>query len=351
MLPEIYQILTMLEYMKETKMKSRITSWNTVYESFDRLKYSVLSLGVILLIFTSIATFVSVRYISMPINYLSRLTLELADGKIPTPDEKLERTMPNDEIKTMANALKKLIVNTTETIRFAKQVGAGKYEVQYRLLSEEDELGKALTEMRDNLAKAQRDGFIRNWTNTGIGLFADILRKRYDSQDLLVNEVLKHIVHYIKANQGAFFLVEGGLQGQQPYLVAKATIAWDKPKFMEKKFLLGEGLIGQAWQEKSTLYITDIPENHIEITSGLGHKNPTCILIVPLIFNNVVYGVLELASFHYLEKYEIDFIEKVCESFAATISNFRNDTLNTMLIKDHEMLSKQLKEKESEIAR
>lgn len=64
-----------------------------------------------------------------------------------------------------------------------------------------------------------------------------------------------------------------------------------------------------------------------------------------------MYGVLELASFHYLEKYEIDFIEKVCESFAATISNFRNDTLNTMLIKDHEMLSKQLKEKESEIAR
>jgi hypothetical protein len=350
-LPEIYQILTMLEYMKEDKMENRMSSWNTVYESFDRLKFSVLSLGIILLIFSIIASYVSIRYISQPINYLSNLTLELADGKIPNSDDKFERTMPNDEIKTMTSALKKLIANTNETIKFAQNVGAGKYETQYQLLSEGDELGIALTEMRDNLAKAEKDGFIRNWTNTGIGLFADILRKRYDSQEKLIIEVLKHLVDYIKANQGAFFLIEGGLQGQEAFLEAKATIAWNKPKFLEKKFKMGEGLIGQAWQEKHTLYLTEIPDNHIEITSGLGHKNPNSILIVPLIFNNIVYGILEMASFNLLEKYEIEFVEKVCESFAATISNFRNDTLNTILIKDYDQISQKIKAKESEVLR
>jgi len=118
---------------------------------------------------------------------------------------------------------------------------------------------------------------------------------------------------------------------------------------MKKRVDIGEGLVGQAWIEKDTLLITDIPNHYIQITSGLGDSNPRCILVVPLVFNGETYGVVELASFHIFEKYEIEFIKKLAENIASTIATVKSNEKTARLLHDSQMMSEQMRAQEEEM--
>ena len=105
-----------------------------------------------------------------------------------------------------------------------------------------------------------------------------------------------------------------------------------KQKYIDQKIYKGEGLAGQSWQEKDTIYVTDVPDDYIAITSGLGDANPTSILIVPLIVNDEVYGAIELASFNEFDEFEIEFLEKIAESIASSISSAKINSKTQKLL-------------------
>src|SRR5699024_3236907 len=96
--------------------------------------------------------------------------------------------------------------------------------------------------------------------------------------------------------------------------------AYNRKKYINRKIALGEGLIGQVILEKETTYMTEIPEQYIKITSGLGEALPRNLLVVPLKIEDKVLGAIELASFKRLPDYRIQFVEKLGESIASTIS-------------------------------
>jgi transcriptional regulator with GAF, ATPase, and Fis domain len=95
--------------------------------------------------------------------------------------------------------------------------------------------------------------------------------------------------------------------------------------------------------------MTDVPKNYIHITSGLGQAIPTNIIIVPLLFNGNFYGAFEIASFHKLERYQIEFLERVSEHIAAEISTRSSVTNTEKLLSDSQELTQQLRSKEEEM--
>jgi methyl-accepting chemotaxis protein len=125
--------------------------------------------------------------------------------------------------------------------------------------------------------------------------------------------------------------------------------AWDRKKYLEKRIEAGQGLVGQAAIERSTIYLTDVPDNYVNITSGLGQANPRAIIIVPLKNEERVVGVLEMASFRKFEQHEIQFLEKVGESIASTILNSRNNERNRELLEQAGLMTEQMKAQEEEM--
>src|SRR5690606_40214771 len=100
--------------------------------------------------------------------------------------------------------------------------------------------------------------------------------------------------------------------GVQTLDLTISSYAYNKKKHLKGRFKFAEGLVGQAAIEQDTLLRTEIPRDYVSITSGLiGERRPECILIVPLITNEEVYGVLEFAGFGKFDSSQVKFVQEI----------------------------------------
>ena len=291
------------------------------------------------------------RTVIYPIRILRKKILLIAKGE-QTEVLKINRV---DELGEMVDAVNVLINNQQSTAIFASKIGMGEFNEELSLLSDKDMLGNALIKMKDNLVKAKEmeqkrkeEDKHRQWTAEGLAKFAEILRQNNDNMQRLGDEIIKELVRYVGAVQGGLFIINDN-DKNNIVLDLVSAYAYDRKKYMEKKIPLGEGLIGTCAIEKLPIYMTDIPDDYVEITSGLGQANPRNILLVPLKIEEDVFGVIELASFDILEPYKVEFIEKLTESIASTLNSVKINIVTAQLLEQSQQQSEELSAQEEEM--
>ncbi|MBN1987895.1 MAG: PAS domain-containing protein [Bacteroidales bacterium] len=291
--------------------------------------------------------------ITNPIIHTTELLNNLAQGDIDQ-SKKLD-IKTGDELESMASSVNKLIdgLNTTEI--FAREIGKGNLDAEFSLLGEKDILGISLLEMQKSLKHARQleqerkeEEEKQNWATHGIAIFGDILRQNNNNLEELSYSIIQNLVSYVNANQGGLF-VENKLEGEETKLEMTACYAFDRRKFLEKHVIPGEGLIGRCFQEGKTIFMTDLPKNYINITSGLGKENPRCLILVPLRINDDILGVIEIASFTILEKHQIEFIEKVAASIASTLSSVKINIRTAELLAKSQQQAEEMAAQEEEM--
>ena len=346
-IPKSIDLVLKLEDIVKTEQRERASAEKRLLASIESFRISILALGLFLVFLGILLTILSYRNITAPIKYMNQIAWELSRGRIPELSNKYE-VRSQDEIGEMARAIRKLAKGLEDTTAFAQAIGNGDYKKDFEPLSEEDVLGNELLSMRNNLLEVSEEADQRNWTMTGLSKFSDMLRDNHDDLQKLYDNLLAGMIKYLGANQGGIFLIDDIGSEAQPFMRLESCYAWDRFKGLDKKVYLGEGLAGQAWLEESTIYATDFPEHYIEITSGLGGKNPTSILIVPIKFNEMMFGVMEIASLYGFKPYQIEFVEHVAESFASTLSSVRVNLKTMRLLNESQQLAEQLKMQEEE---
>jgi PAS domain-containing protein len=286
-----------------------------------------------------------------PVKYFREHLVSMSKGVMPK--QKVKETP--DEIGDMAAALNELIRGLKETTEFSLEIGKGNFEFQFVPLSDEDDLGNGLLTMRMNLKHAseeeerrKKEDGQRNWASHGIAKFSEILRLNNDNVEKLTYDVISNLVKYCDANQGGLFLINDDDE-RRKYVELVASYAFSRKKFLEKQIDMGVGLIGRSIQEGETIYMTEIPNSYITITSGLGDDNPKSLLIVPLKINDEVYGVIEIASFKEFEKYQIEFVEKIGENIAATLSSVKINIRTAQLLETTRQQAEEMKAQEEEM--
>jgi HAMP domain-containing protein len=320
-------------------------------DSFNNLENFIYASGVILVIIAIIIALYLAQMIIKPIISIKDILMQMGKGIMPKKQIK-ER---NDEIGEMAGALNSLIRGLKETTDFALEIGKGNFESPFVPLSADDDLGNTLLEMRTNLkhatieaAKRKEEDDQRNWASQGVAKFSDILRQNNDNMEKLSYDIISNLVKYCDANQGGLFLINDDDQ-DNPFIEMSSAYAFNRKKVLEKRIEMGTGLIGRAIQESETIYMTDIPNDYINITSGLGDDNPKSLLIVPLIVNQTVYGVIELASFKAIPKYQVDFIQKIGENIASTLSTVKINIRTAQLLETTKQQAEEMGAQEEEM--
>lgn len=246
------------------------------------------------------------------------------------------------------------IQNIKNASDFIKKITSGNFEISWPGLNSDnlklntENLSGIVMEMKDQMKKVQEEDRRRMWTTEGITKFTEIIRQHQENATTLADHATRFLVRYMNAQQGGTFVLQEDIEENQ-FLELSACYAFDKKKFIEKKVDIGEGLIGQAFLEGSTVVLKSVPSGYTHITSGLGEATPTSILIVPMRYNEKTEGIFELAGFAEWRDYQQAFVEKATEYMAAAISTVRSTQKMKQLVEQMQSQTQQLHAQEEEM--
>lgn len=313
------------------------------------LVYLTIIIGIVLVALASVLLFYLGSNITKAISQVSDQLLKMAKGYRVSKLE-IERS---DEIGEMGKSLDTLIDGVGSYTEFAIQIGKGDLETEFKTLSDEDVLGNSLLEMRQSLKDAKREEEIRqvenkrrSWLAEGQAMISEVMRGTDKDLHIISHRIISNMVRYLDANQGGLFILNDDKE-DDPYIELMASFAYGRSRFHKKRIELGEGVIGACFLEQESIYMTKLPDDYMEIRSGLGTASPSSLLVVPLRTENIVIGVIEIASFNILQKHEIEFVEKVSENISSSLFTSKANRKTEELL---EMFKEQAEEKAAQEA-
>jgi CheY-like chemotaxis protein/signal transduction histidine kinase len=138
----------------------------------------------------------------------------------------------------------------------------------------------------------------------------------------LVKMLISEISKLIEVGQGVFYVKETGKNSKHfGDFILLGSYAYTERKNTSDRFRLGEGLIGQCALEKKPILLTQVPNEYIQISSGLGEGNPLTIFVMPIIFEEEVVAVIELASFKAFTRTQQNLLELLATPLGVIINS------------------------------
>ena len=232
-----------------------------------------------------------------------------------------------------------------------KRLKEDKLILENKIREGEEELQTRKSEIEKQqkmLADKEKAEYEIRWYNEGMAKFSVILSKEKNNLNDLCRDFISNLTSYIEALLGGIYIVNNN-DRDNVYLELEAGNVFDKEKHEHGKILPGEGLVGACFKSKEIVEITDVPDNYVKISSGLGEQKPSYLILLPVKYNVDIEGVIEIASFKKIEPYKIHFIEKLAEMLVPIVSSFKANTLiKDMFVRTQEQ-SEELQAQEEEM--
>lgn len=303
-----------------------------------------------------IIAYFTVTSIIGPISSLVKVLQQYGRG-----DSKVRaQIVGNDEIGYLSrefNAMLEQINSSGDTLRESESryrmlfdglqeaVSSKNYVFRFIVDSANDDLTTSMNSMLETLENADTQTKEQDWLKTGLTHLGEKISGEQKVEELCENAI-SFIADYMGAQIGTLFVKIGDDLNSESYsFELKASYAFRMRKGLSNRYLVGEGLIGQAALEKKTILFSDIPEDYIQIESSLGASPPVNILIIPLVYEGDVKGVIELGTSFVLSPRYLSFADQVSSMIAVAIhAATANDSLKTLLdqtSKQSEVLRKQ----------
>lgn len=274
------------------------------------------------------------NWLKKPLSRVSRHLEQLTRGSIPL----IRESSASDEIGELERSLGLHVAHLKDIAAFTRSVATGNFSEDYEKLSSEDELGDALNMLKASLMDSINESEERRkeeenqtWTAQGLAKFSTLFREAEDNLKDLSTQLMKELVNYTEADVGALFITMDEEDEGESSLAMSGTFAFDREKEIHRSFRFGEGLVGRAAVEKELIYVSELPPDYLKIRSGLGEDMPSSILLVPVLLDQQVMGVMELASLGEIPAHQIEFIRQVADALATTLAKVKANLQNRKL--------------------
>ncbi len=211
--------------------------------------------------------------------FLANLGIDSFIQRLQT--QTIELTTRNEELHHLRENLEAQIVERTQSAELARQ-----------------EAEMAQKAMSDQV-----------WQVTGQAALAEAMGGEQDIPTLARN-VIRELCQYLEVQVGVLYLREGQT------LQLQGSYAYSQRKHLANRFVIGEGLVGQAALEKQPILLTHVPTDYLTIISGLGEAPPRHLLAVPFLYENQTIGVIEMGKLTEISPRDLKFLQNAGENMA-----------------------------------
>ena len=210
------------------------------------------------------------------------------------------------------------------------------------------ELKDNINQMIANLRETTQRNAEQDWLKSNLASISGMLQGQRDLA-AVTQLIMSEVTPTVNAQHGAFFLAEQREDDGSELLLAASYGFTPRRSELRSRFEIGESLVGQAAFERKTIALTDVPASYIKIGSGLGEATPAGILVMPVLFEDRVLGVIELASFRPFSDVNRDFLEQITETIGVVINTIRANMRTEELLEQSQGLTQELQKQSEEL--
>ena len=286
-----------------------------VFGELSKFKYWFFSLLAVVLLMVFFVSRYFLNTLLTPLSLITRQLERLGRGEVVREQSGYHS---EDEIGQMLSSTESLVDTMEILTKQADTIAAGDFSGRVPVLSEQDRLGQALNNMtgmlRDNREQTQR----QSWQRDGLAELSQQL-----SSEIMPEELADHAVsftcRYLDAAHGVFYLYDQ----EQKKLQLLASYMFTERDRLHQQFELGEGAVGQVAREHKPILLRDIRVGEAAVTTGTLEATPFHTYTVPLLHEQLLYGVIELAVLRPFDPLMREFVDQA----ALIISTFLYSSL------------------------
>ncbi len=311
---------------------------NNVYENEKNdVRNNLIFLMVIIVLLITLTIF-TIKGIADSLSELRMAAEQIAKGATNIP----LRATSRDSIGSLTHSILAIDINNRKLSEAAASIGEGDFDVAVEPRSSEDMLGNAILRMKEDLQEFTRNNEEKLWIQEGLTVVSKAVRGDKDLK-VLADDALSALVSY---TEGAFGLL---------YVARKNTLdftsgyALPDPRKVPQQVLFGETLVGQAALGQKTSVLDKVPADYFHVTSSLGSTPPESVMILPLMHNDIVEGVVELAFQQMPEKKTVHFLQEASSGIAIALQAAKNRARLQELLEETQSQAEELQAQHNEL--
>ncbi|WP_207536348.1 HAMP domain-containing protein [Desertivirga arenae] len=257
--------------------------------------------------------------------------------------------------KDLTENVNQLAQNLTVQVRSISEVASAVTKgdltrtIRVEAKGELEALKDTINQMIANLKGTTLRNHEQDWLKSNLAKFTQMLQGQRD-RNAVANKVLSELAELVNARYGAFYILEQP-EASDAMLKMFAAYAHDNKRTLSESFSINEGLVGQCALDKERILLTNVPGDYLQINSGIGSATPSALVILPVLFENNIKAVIELASFETFSPTHLDFLDQLTESIGIVLNNIETNTRTEELLAQSQSLANELKAQQEELRR
>jgi CheY-like chemotaxis protein len=255
--------------------------------------------------------------------------------------------------KDLTENVNQLAANLTNQVRAIAEVATAvtrgdlSRSIQVEARGEVSYLKDNINEMIRNLKDTTLKNAQQDWLKTNLARFTRLLQGQRDLQ-AVTRLILSELAPLVSAHHGVFYMMDAQYADARLRMIA--SYGYRSSRKLPTSFLPGEGLVGQCALEKTRIWLTDVPRDYIVVSSGLGAAPPNNIVVLPILFEQQVKAVIEIASLDRFTDTHLSFLDQLMESIGVVLNTIEANSRTESLLTQSQSLAQELQQTNQELA-
>ncbi|OKJ80539.1 ATP-binding protein, partial [Streptomyces sp. CB01883] len=203
-----------------------------------------------------------------------------------------------------------------------------------------------INSMVESLRETTQANQEQDWLKTNLARISGLMQGHRDLP-VVAELIMDELVPQVSAQYGAFYLAEEGAAGPELGLVGSYGRPEEDTRPVRMSF--GRSLVGQAARSRRTIAVDELPPGYVTISSGLGQVEPTALLLLPIVFEEQVLGVIELASVTRFTQIQRDFLQQLVDTIGVNVNTIVANARTDELLQESQRLTSELQYRSAEL--